>query len=73
MEGVEILCDEYFDLGHGIKTMAPGQSGNAADDINCRCRLSFRLKKVDKFVGEKYANARRTLETLAKRLKTVYK
>lgn len=47
MEGVEILCDEYFDLGHGIKTMAPGQSGNAADDINCRCRLSFRLKKVE--------------------------
>ena len=68
MEGVEILCDEYFDLGHGIKTMAPGQSGNAADDINCRCRLSFRLKKVDKFVGEKYANARENIGNTSEKI-----
>lgn len=47
MQGVEILCTEEFDLGHGVKAMAPGQSGNAANDINCRCRLSFRLKKVE--------------------------
>lgn len=47
MEGVTILVDEYFDLGNGVKAMAPGMSGDAGNDINCRCRLSFRLKKVE--------------------------
>ena len=48
MEGVTILVDEEFDLGHGVKAMAPGMSGDAGNDINCRCRLSFRLKKAEK-------------------------
>lgn len=56
MEGVTILVDEEFDLGHGVKAMAPGMSGDAGNDINCRCRLSFRLKKAtnsDKIEVEK--------------------
>ena len=40
MEGVTVLVDEEFDLGDGVKAKAPGQSGVAGHDINCRCYLS---------------------------------
>lgn len=40
MHGVTVLVDEKFDLGGGIMTLAPGQSGVAGHDINCRCYLS---------------------------------
>ena len=46
MDGVTIPVDEYFDLGHGVKTKAPGQSGVAAHDCNCRCYLSYDLKEI---------------------------
>lgn len=39
MHGVTVLVDEAFDLGDGAKAMAPGQSGVAGHDINCRCVL----------------------------------
>lgn len=47
MEGVEILVDDEFTLPSGAKTTAPGQSGVAGEDINCRCRLSYGLKKME--------------------------
>ena len=50
MEGVMILADEYFDLGGGIKTLAPGQSGDAKNDCNCRCYLSYDLMTAEEFV-----------------------
>lgn len=56
MEGVTILVDEEFDLGHGVKAMAPGMSGDAGNDINCRCRLSFRLKKAEKDIEKTEEN-----------------
>lgn len=37
MHGIIVDLDEMFDLGDGKKTMAPGQSGYAEHDINCRC------------------------------------
>lgn len=37
MNGQVVLMDEAFDLGSGVTAMAPGQSGDAANDINCRC------------------------------------
>ena len=40
MHGVTVLVDEFFDLGNGVKAKAPGQSGVAGHDINCRCYLS---------------------------------
>lgn len=46
MEGVMVLVDEEFTLPSGAKTMAPGQSGVAGEDINCRCYLSYSLQKV---------------------------
>ena len=47
MDGVEIPVNEIFTLPSGAKTAAPGQSGVAVEDINCRCYLSYKLKKLD--------------------------
>ena len=46
MHGVAIPLDDYFDLGGGVKTLAPHQSGVARHDCNCRCRLSYELRKI---------------------------
>ena len=46
MEGITIPVEEEFILPSGAKTMAPGQSGVAGEDINCRCYLSYSLQKV---------------------------
>lgn len=43
MDGQTVLANELFDLGGGVKAMAPGQSGNAGDDINCRCKASYEM------------------------------
>ena len=48
MEGVMIPVDEEFTLPSGAKTMAPGQSGVAGEDINCRCYLSYGVEKNPK-------------------------
>lgn len=45
MNGVEIPMDEEFDLGNGVKAKEPGNSGNAANDVNCRCFLTYELKE----------------------------
>ena len=47
MDGVAVKTDEMFTLPSGAKTMAPGQSGVAGEDINCRCYLSYELRKTD--------------------------
>lgn len=46
MDGVCIPVDQQFDLGGGVMTDAPGQSGVAGQDINCRCFLEYSLKKL---------------------------
>lgn len=43
MEGQAVLADEKFTLSNGAKTVAPGQSGYANQDINCRCYVSYQL------------------------------
>jgi hypothetical protein len=44
MDGQVRLANEPFDMGHsGLTAMAPGQSGNAGDDINCRCYASYEM------------------------------
>lgn len=45
MEGVSVPIDEEFKLPSGAKTMAPGQSGVAGEDINCRCYLSYKVEE----------------------------
>ncbi|MDL2253325.1 phage head morphogenesis protein [Ruminococcaceae bacterium OttesenSCG-928-I18] len=47
MEGVTVLRDEEFDLGHGVTTLIPGSSGNAADDIHCRCFVEYVVRDAD--------------------------
>lgn len=56
MHGVTVLVDEEFDLGDGVKAKAPGQSGVAGHDINCRCYLSRDLMtkaEFEKLTGRK--------------------
>lgn len=47
LHGVTLELDEYFDLGHGKKTLAPGKSNYAEEDINCRCILRYRIVDDD--------------------------
>ena len=37
MNGKITEMDGYFNLGRGVKTLKPGNSGDASNDINCRC------------------------------------
>lgn len=46
MDGVAITVDKEFTLPSGAKAVAPGQRGVAGEDINCRCYLSYGLKKT---------------------------
>lgn len=46
LDGVQIPIDEEFDLGHGVKTKEPGNSGDAANDVHCRCYLSYDLVEI---------------------------
>lgn len=41
MEGVQVPINDEFTLPSGAKTQAPGKSGVAGEDINCRCFLSY--------------------------------
>ena len=43
MEGITLMVNEEFDLGGGVKAQKPGNSGDASNDINCRCYLSYDL------------------------------
>lgn len=44
MDGVSIPVKERFDLGHGVTTDVPGNSGDPANDARCRCILLYDLK-----------------------------
>ena len=52
MHGVMVLVDEEFDLGKGATAKAPGQSGVAGHDINCRCYLSRDLITKKEFINK---------------------
>ena len=45
MEGVQVGINEEFKLPSGATTQAPGKSGVAGEDINCRCFLSYDVVK----------------------------
>ena len=47
LDGVQIPVDEEFDLGHGVKAKEPSGSGDAGNDINCRCYLSYDLVEME--------------------------
>lgn len=43
MEGATVLANEEFLLSGGAKALAPGKSGVAGHDINCRCTIEYSL------------------------------
>lgn len=49
MHGVIVLEDELFDLGGGVTAEAPGQSGVAGHDCNCRCQVLHKLMDDEQF------------------------
>lgn len=49
MHNVVVELDEPFDLGNGVKAMAPGQSGVAGHDCNCRCTVLYPLMDDEMF------------------------
>lgn len=50
MEGQTVLADEQFELSDGNMTDAPGQSGIASQDINCRCFVRYKLVSEEEYV-----------------------
>lgn len=49
MDGVTVKAGEMFSLGNGVKAKAPGESGVAAHDCNCRCFLEYNLMTPEEF------------------------
>jgi hypothetical protein len=46
MDGREADDDGMFTLPSGLRTEGPQQSGDPAEDINCRCRVVYRIKEL---------------------------
>ena len=49
MEGKTVKAGEMFTFSDGTKTKAPGESGVASHDCNCRCFLEYNLMTVAEF------------------------
>lgn len=49
LEGQVVLAGEDFDLLDGNKASAPGQSGVAGHDINCRCYASYEMMTDEEY------------------------
>lgn len=49
LDGQIVLANESFDLLDGNKAPAPGQSGVAGHDINCRCYASYEMMTDEEF------------------------
>jgi Uncharacterized protein, homolog of phage Mu protein gp30 len=57
MDGQEVRVDEDFELRPaGGKGAAPGNTGVAAHDINCRCFATYRIAEIQKKQYEELAN-----------------
>ncbi|ALS27185.1 phage Mu protein F [Paenibacillus sp. 32O-W] len=57
MDGQEVRADEDFELRPGGgKGKAPGNTGVAAHDINCRCFATYRIAEVQKKQYDELAN-----------------
>lgn len=46
--GQSVPVDEPFDLGSGEKGQAPGMTGYAHHDINCRCLTGYNIERIEK-------------------------
>lgn len=62
MEGQTVLANELFDLGGGLKAKSPGQSGDASNDINCRCTVEYVLMSDEEYfkaTGKHFSGAKK--------------
>ncbi|MFR8975621.1 MAG: DUF6883 domain-containing protein, partial [Eubacteriales bacterium] len=50
LEGQMVVSGEKFDLGGGVTAKAPGNSGDAKNDIRCRCFLEYELMTEEEFL-----------------------
>ena len=50
MDKQTVLQNEMFDLGDGVKAIAPGHSGVAGHDCNCRCIIVEDLMTEEEFI-----------------------
>lgn len=72
MEGQSVPVNEPFTLPSGATSMSPGMSGVAGEDINCRCFVSYEVRKnVEKnilYKNNSYHRAKRinTYDDLSK-------
>lgn len=57
LEGQTVKIGEKFDLGDGVKADAPGKSGVAGHDINCRCFVTH-----DWLTEEEYAAVKKSVD-----------
>ncbi len=67
MEGVTVKAGEMFDLQDGNETKAPGKSGIAKHDCNCRCYLEYNLMTEKEFAEA----TNQTVEQVREKYKTV--
>lgn len=58
VDGVSVGVDDVFTLKGGVTAKAPGSSGTAYNDCNCRCFLSYEMKSVDKTSEKGYNKGR---------------
>lgn len=64
MNGQKISVNGMFDLGNGQMGTAPGMTGYAHHDINCRCLLVYEVVAIEAQTDEKLA--KRTFEEYQK-------
>ena len=68
LHGQIVLENEPFDLGGGVEAMAPGSSGVAGHDINCRCFASREMMSDAEYFKAtgKHFDGSKTLENTGK-------
>ena len=62
MEGQSVPVNEPFQLPSGATAMSPGMSGVAGEDINCRCFVSYEVRKTAKALNDSANDAILTLD-----------
>ena len=62
MEGQSVPVNEPFQLPSGATAMSPSMSGVAGEDINCRCFVSYEVRKVPKVLNDSTNDAILTLD-----------
>lgn len=57
MHGQKRRVNEEFDLGNGIMAQTPGQSGDPANDIHCRCFATYEIVRIKEQTPQEVASS----------------